>query len=156
VSFPPFLAVSTTAELHTATTHPAALSCAPWGDLHKHTGTAVGHVHQSAPTSSELTTPPTFNCQAALSCCNVYDARRLTYDGTGADVTRIRHGARPVSPDAWIDHCVADRLGKHCQLARWWMTMRGRWTRRVVILRLRGETETLIISLSRGLSFTKT
>ena len=45
-------------------------------------------------TGSELTTPPTFNCQAALSCCNVYNARRLTYDGAGADVTRIRHTVR--------------------------------------------------------------
>jgi hypothetical protein len=51
---------------------------------HKHTARQwdmhCSSRHNSFPTSA-----------AAASCCNVYDARRSTYDGAGADATRIIH-----------------------------------------------------------------
>ena len=46
-------------DLRRRAAHWAALNSAPWGDVHTHTATAVGHVHHSARRNSELTNTST-------------------------------------------------------------------------------------------------
>ena len=87
---------ATPTEQHTGGVHAAALTCAPWDNMHIHPPRASGPC-TSLPRA--LSTPPPLSARRALSCDNVYDARRPTYDGAGADVTRgtathVRYVAR--------------------------------------------------------------